>query len=122
MALDEVQIATADASGGRPYDHLVRPRVVQLDVFDGERFTHPVEHRCSHWPPPLGSAIQPPRYVCAIGSSIGSCAGNHISGSPYTDGHSQQSRNLDRVRCVLALVQRHQESLSVHIREPQVLA
>ena len=44
VAHDRVLIAVADARGAHPYQHLARPRLVEVDVGDGDRTSDPVQH------------------------------------------------------------------------------
>ena len=47
-AVEVVEVAAADATGGGLDEHLAFDRLVDLDVFDGDRLADVVEDHCSH--------------------------------------------------------------------------
>ena len=47
-AVDEVEVAVADAGGDGAHQHLAPDGLVDVDVLDGERLMRPVEHGGLH--------------------------------------------------------------------------
>src|SRR3954451_21802836 len=59
LALGEVEVAVAHAGGGRAEQHLMRPRLVDLDVFNLQVPGDRAEHGCLHRLPPAVISLPP---------------------------------------------------------------
>ena len=49
VAVDHVQVAVADAGGDGAHQHLAAPRLVDVDLLDGQRLVHLAEDGSGHF-------------------------------------------------------------------------
>ena len=49
VAVDDMQVAVADAGGDGAHQHLAAPRLVDVDLLDGQRFVHLAKDGSGHF-------------------------------------------------------------------------